>query len=276
MERPALKRLLADIEAGQIDVVIVYKVDRLTRALSDFAKLVEVFDRRGVSFVSITQQFNTTTSMGRLTLNVLSSFAQFEREVIGERVHDKIAASKKKGMWMGGMPPLGYDVKDRKLVVNEDEARTVVDIFRRYLALKSVRDLQDELAGAGIRSKRRGRPDGTYCGHKLARGALYLMLQNRIYRGRITHKGNSYPGEHPPIIEQQLWDEVQAVLAQNRVERATGAHAKHPSLLGGFVFDASGERLTPTGLRCPIRRPPTCLQSSWRGVLGVRARTSTS
>ncbi len=161
MERPALKRLIADIEAGQIDVVVVYKVDRLTRALSDFAKLVEVFDRRGVSFVSITQQFNTTTSMGRLTLNVLLSFAQFEREVIGERVRDKIAASKKKGMWMGGMPPLGYDVKDRKLVVNDDEARIVVDIYRRYLALKSVRALQDELADAGIRSKRRVRPDGT-------------------------------------------------------------------------------------------------------------------
>src|SRR6266540_917068 len=247
MERPALKRLLADIEASRVDVVVVYKVDRLTRALSDFAKLVEVFDRRGVSFVSITQQFNTTTSMGRLTLNVLLSFAQFEREVIGERVRDKISASKKKGMWMGGMPPLGYDVKDRKLVVNRDEARTVVDIYRRYLALKSVRNLQDELAGIGIRSKQRVRPDGTtYGGQKLARGALYLMLQNRIYRGEITHKGNSYPGEHPAIIEQQLWDEIQAVLAKNRVERATGVRAKQPSLLGGFVFDATGERLTPT------------------------------
>ena len=149
MERPALKRLMIDIEAGQVDTVVVYKVDRLTRALSDFAKLVDVFDRRGVSFVSITQQFNTTTSMGRLTLNVLLSFAQFEREVIGERVRDKIAASKKKGMWMGGMPPLGYDVQDRKLVVNHDEARTVVDIYRRYLKLKSVHALGDELAGAG-------------------------------------------------------------------------------------------------------------------------------
>jgi site-specific DNA recombinase len=247
MERPALERLLADIEAGQVDVIVVYKVDRLTRALSDFAKLVEAFDRRGVSFVSITQQFNTTTSMGRLTLNVLLSFAQFEREVIGERVRDKIAASKKKGMWMGGMPPLGYDVKDRNLVVNRDEARTVVDIYRRYLALKSVRDLHDELAGAGIRSKRRVRPDGTtYGGQKIARGALYLMLKNRIYRGEITHKGKSYPGEHPAVIDQPLWDEVQAVLTQNRVERATGARAKHPSLLGGLVFDATSERLTPT------------------------------
>jgi site-specific DNA recombinase len=162
-------------------------------------------------------------------------------------VRDKIAASKKKGMWMGGRPPLGYDVKGRKLVVNKCEARTVVDIYRRYLLLKSVRDLHDELAGAGIRSKRRVRPDGTtYGGQKIARGALYLMLQNRIYRGEITHKGKSYSGEHPAIIDQPLWDEVQAVLAQNRVERATGARTKYPSLLGGFVFDAAGERLTPT------------------------------
>jgi DNA invertase Pin-like site-specific DNA recombinase len=247
MERPALQRLLADIEAGQVDVVVVYKVDRLTRALSDFAKLVEVFDRRGVSFVSITQQFNTTSSMGRLTLNVLLSFAQFEREVIGERVRDKVAASKKKGMWMGGMPPLGYDVKDRKLVANKHEAHIVVDIYRRYLALKSVRDLHDELADAGIRSKRRVRPDGTTHGGKtIARGALYLMLQNRIYRGEITHKGQSYPGEHTAIVDQPLWDEVQAVLAQNRIARATGRRAKSPSLLGGLVFDATGARLTPT------------------------------
>ncbi|HEV3189609.1 MAG TPA: recombinase family protein, partial [Polyangiaceae bacterium] len=189
LERPALRRLLADIEAGRIDVVVVYKVDRLTRALSDFAKLVEVFDRRGVSFVSITQQFNTTSSMGRLTLNVLLSFAQFEREVIGERVRDKIAASKKKGMWMGGMPSLGYDVKDRKLVVNESEAAIVLHIFHRYIALKSVRALHDELARDGVRSKRRARADGaTYGGQIFSRGALYLLLQNRLYRGEITHR----------------------------------------------------------------------------------------
>ena len=226
MERPALQRLMADIDAGQVDVVVVYKVDRLTRALSDFAKLVEVFDRHDVSFVSITQQFNTTTSMGRLTLNVLLSFAQFEREVIGERVRDKIAASKKKGMWMGGMPPLGYDVKDRKLVVNEDEARIVRHIFERYLELKSVRTLQEEIAAAGTRSKQRVRPDGSvYGGQVLGRGALYQMLQNRIYRGEITHKGSAYPGQHPAIIDQALWDRVQATLAENRVERAT-AHAQ--------------------------------------------------
>jgi DNA invertase Pin-like site-specific DNA recombinase len=247
MERPALVRLIADIEAGKVDVVVVYKVDRLTRALSDFAKLVEVFDRRGVSFVSITQQFNTTSSMGRLTLNVLLSFAQFEREVIGERVRDKIAASKKKGMWMGGMPPLGYEVKDRMLVVNKNEAGIVVDIYRRYLALKSVRDLKEELAARGVRSKRRVRPDGTVYGDRpIARGALYLMLQNRIYRGEITHKGNSYPGQHPAIVEQDLWDQVQTVLAQNRIARAIGTRTKQPSLLGGFVFDAAGQRLSPT------------------------------
>jgi site-specific DNA recombinase len=247
LERPALKRLLADIEAGQIDVVVVYKVDRLTRALSDFAKLVDIFDRCGVSFVSITQQFNTTTSMGRLTLNVLLSFAQFEREVIGERVRDKIAASKKKGLWMGGMPPLGYDVKDRKLVVNSSEARIVGDIYQHYLALKSVRSLADDLAADGIRSKCRIRPDGTeYGGHKLSRGALYLMLQNRIYRGEITHQGQSYPGDHPAIIEQPLWDQVQAALATNRIERTSGVRTKHPSLLTGLLFDDKGGRLTPT------------------------------
>ena len=228
MERPALKRLIADIEAGQIDVVVVYKVDRLTRALSDFAKLVEVFDRRGVSFVSITQQFNTTTSMGRLTLNVLLSFAQFEREVIGERVRDKIAASKKKGMWMGGMPPLGYDVKDRKLVVNDDEART----RRRHLSALSRAQVGSRAQGRrlqrqGSRSKRRMRPDGTdYGGQKFSRGALYLMLQNRIYRGEITHKGNSYPGEHPAIIDQPLWDEVQAVACRRTGSSGRRAHAQ--------------------------------------------------
>ncbi len=247
MERPALKRLIADIESGQVDLVVVYKVDRLTRALSDFAKLVDIFDRRGVSFVSITQQFNTTTSMGRLTLNVLLSFAQFEREVIGERVRDKLAASKKKGMWMGGSVPLGYDVKDRKLIVNPAEARTVNDIYRRYLKHKSVRALAEDLAAAGIKSKRRQRPDGTESGHQdFSQGALYLILQNRIYRGETTHRGQSYPGEHAAIVDQKLWDAVQAVLADNRVARATGARAKNPSLLTGFLFDETGERLTPT------------------------------
>jgi len=247
LDRPALQRLLADIADAKVDVVVVYKIDRLTRSLFDFAKIVEVFEARGVSFVSITQQFNTTTSMGRLTLNVLLSFAQFEREVAGERIRDKIAASKKKGMWMGGLPPLGYDVRDRKLVVNEEEAQTVLHIFRRYVELRSVRTLKTELDAAGIRSKRRTFADGTaYGGHELSRGALYLMLQNRIYRGEITHKGDSYPGEHKAIVDKVLWEKVHAVLAENRVDRATGADAKYPSLLAGLAFDESGERLTPT------------------------------
>jgi site-specific DNA recombinase len=247
MERPALQRLLTDIDANRVDVVVVYKVDRLTRALADFAKLVEVFDRGNVSFVSITQQFNTTTSMGRLTLNILLSFAQFERELIGERVRDKIAASKKKGMWMGGTVPLGYDVRDRKLVVNESEARTVVDIFRRYLRLKSVRALAEELAAAGIRSKRRYHPDGSeYGNQRFSHGALYLMLQNRTYRGEAIHKGQAYAGEHSAIVEQSLWDDVQAVLTENRVARANGANTKQPSLLTGMIFDEAGDRLTPT------------------------------
>jgi site-specific DNA recombinase len=185
--------------------------------------------------------------MGRLTLNVLLSFAQFEREVAGERIGDKIAASKRKGMWMGGLPPLGYDVLDRKLVVNKEEAQTVLDIYRRYVELRSVRALKAELDAAGIRSKHRTFSDGTvYGSQRLSRGALYLMLQNRIYRGDITHKGSAYPGEHKPIVDQALWDKVQAVLAENRVDRTTGADAKYPSLLAGLAFDDNGERLTPT------------------------------
>ena len=178
---------------------------------------------------------------------MLLSFAQFERELAGERIRDKIAASKKKGMWMGGLPPLGYDVDNRKLVVSEDEARTVLHIFSRYLELKSVRALKAELEEAGIRSKRRTLTDGTHCGgQKLSRGALYLMLQNRIYRGEITHKGDAYPGEHPAIVDQALWDKVQTILAENRVDREIGSYAKQPSLLAGLAFDETGERLTPS------------------------------
>jgi len=247
LDRPALQRLLADIADGKVDAVVVYKIDRLTRSLFDFAKIVEAFEARGVSFVSITQQFNTTTSMGRLTLNVLLSFAQFEREVAGERIRDKIAASKKKGMWMGGLPPLGYEVQNRKLVINKEEAQTVLHIFWRYVELRSVRALKVELDAADIRSKRRTLADGTrYGGQKLSRGALYLMLQNCIYRGEITHKGTAYPGEHEAIVDEALWDKVQTVFAENRVDRTTGAEAKYPSLLAGLVFDDSGERLTPT------------------------------
>ena len=247
IERPALQKLLSDIGAGKVDVVVVYKVDRLTRALSDFAKIVEVFDEKGVSFVSVTQQFNTTSSMGRLTLNVLLSFAQFEREVTGERIRDKIAASKKKGMWMGGMPPLGYDVADRKLVVNPAEAETARAIFGKYRELRSVRLLKGHLDANGVVSKSRLDAKGlSYGGRPIARGALYLMLQNRIYRGEIVHKDKSYPGEHAPIINEDLWNEVQAILAENRTERADGSHAKQPSLLAGMLFDADGERMTPS------------------------------
>src|SRR6266566_6270833 len=234
MERPAFQRLLSDVSAGKIDVVVVYKVDRLTRSLSDFAKIVDIFDRHAVSFVSVTQQFNTTSSMGRLTLNILLSFAQFEREVTGERIRDKIAASKKKGMWMGGQPSLGYDVKDRKLIVNSAEAETVRNIFRRYLELKSVRELKEELDAASIVSKVRTASDGSrYGGQPIARGALYLMLQNRIYRGEIVHKGKSYPGEHEAIVDEALWNNVQAILTQNRVDRANGTPGNQPNLLTG-------------------------------------------
>ena len=244
LDRPALKRLLADIETGLIDTVVVYKVDRLTRSLADFAKIVDAFDARNVSFVSVTQQFNTTTSMGRLTLNMLLSFAQFEREVTGERIRDKIAASKRKGMWMGGVTPLGYNIEDRKLVINEREANIVRHIFQRYAVLKCVRALKEELDAAGIVSKVRDgkRPGGV----PIARGALYLMLQNRIYRGEIVHKENAYPGLHERIIDETLWDEVQATLAQNRVERTTRSAVTAPSLLAGLVYDSSRERMSPT------------------------------
>ena len=197
MDRPALQQLLADVTAGRVDTVVVYKIDRLTRSLADFAKIVEILDARGASFVSVTQQFNTTTSMGRLTLNVLLSFAQFEREVIGERIRDKIAASKKKGMWMGGVPPLGYGVQDHKLVMIDGEADTVRLIFRRYAELGSVRLLKDELEARNIQSKLRTSGAGRISGGKpFARGALYLMLQNRIYRGEIVHNQQSHLGEH--------------------------------------------------------------------------------
>jgi DNA invertase Pin-like site-specific DNA recombinase len=247
LERPALQRLLADIQGSKVDVVVVYKIDRLTRSLLDFAKIVEVFDAYGVSFVSVTQAFNTATSMGRLTLNVLLSFAQFEREVTGERIRDKIAASKKKGMWMGGYPPLGYDVKDRKLVVNETEAETVRHVFWRYQEFGSVRLLREHLDAAGIVSKNRIAPDGrSYGGKPLTRGALYHMLQNRIYRGEIVHKNQAYPGEHAPIIDEDLWQKVQTTLAANRVDRGACNGNHQVSLLAGLIYDAHGELMTPS------------------------------
>lgn len=247
MERPGLRKLLGDIDAGKVHVVVVYKVDRLTRSLADFAKIVEAFDAKGVSFVSVTQQFNTTTSMGRLTLNVLLSFAQFEREVTGERIRDKIAASKKKGMWMGGNLPLGYDTRDRKLIVNSDEAETVRHIFVRYLELGSVPALKSELDAGSIRSKGRISKTGNVSGGKsFSRGALYKVLSNRIYLGEIVHKDKSYPGEHAAIVDPELWMRVQALLNDNTVERRAGTNAKDPSLLTGLVFDDAGNPLTPS------------------------------
>lgn len=247
-ERPALQHLLADIQDGHIDVVVVYKVDRLTRSLSDFVRMVETFDAHAVSFVSVTQQFNTTSSMGRLTLNVLLSFAQFEREVTGERIRDKIAASKKKGMWMGGYPPLGYDAVDRKLVVNGQEAQTVRRIFQRYLELGSVRFLKKALDAEGLVSKvRRTRTGQVWGGKPFARGALYAMLQNRLYLGEVVHKGASYPGEHEAIVDRTLWERVQTTLSAGRVERQISSGARNPSLLAGLLYYCgSKERLTPS------------------------------
>src|SRR5690349_565604 len=247
MARPALQRLLADIAAGRVDTIVVYKIDRLTRSLADFAKIVEILDTRGASFVSVTQQFNTTTSMGRLTLNVLLSFAQFEREVIGGRIRDRIAAWKQKGMWMGGVPPLGYRAQDGKLVIVDSEAEIVRFIFRRYAELGSVRLLKDELEARSIQSKLRTSASGCISGGKpFARGALYLMLQNRIYRGEIVHREQSYVGEHTPIIDHPLWDAVQMQLAANAAQRNEGGKTRQPSLLAGMLFDGDGNPMTPS------------------------------
>src|SRR6202163_2864189 len=247
MERPALKRLLEDIKTGKVQTVVVYKVDRLTRSLADFAKIVDVLDAHNASFVSVTQQFNTTTSMGRLMLNMLLSFAQFEREIAGERIRDKIAASKKKGMWMGGNVPLGYDVKDRKLVVNEPEASTVRLIFRRYAELGSVALLRAELDQQDIVSKRREGAGGELSGGKrFSRGALYLMLQNRIYRGEITHQGTAYPGQHKAILDPELWQVVQDKLGANRQARSVAVGADAPSQPAGLIVDSDGNRMAPT------------------------------
>ena len=247
MDRPALKQLLDDIQAGKVDTVVVYKVDRLTRALNDFSKIIEVFDSHSVSFVSVTQQFNTTTSMGRLTLNVLLSFAQFEREVTGERIRDKIAASKKKGMWMGGMVPLGYDCVDRKLVINPPEAEIVRNMFRQYLRLGSVTKLKTYLDEKMIRSKIRTRSNGpSYGGAVYSRGALHQILNNHIYLGRIVHRGESYVGQHEPIIPPKLWEEVARRLADNNQAHRTGKPERASSMLTGLLRDLNGIRFTPT------------------------------
>lgn len=247
MDRPGLQRLLADIAAGRVDVVVVYKVDRLTRSLADFAKIVEAFDQRGISFVSVTQAFNTTSSMGRLTLNVLLSFAQFEREVTGERIRDKIAASKTKGMWMGGPTPLGYDVAGRSLAVNDAEAALVRRIFDRYLEVSSVRELAEELVREGVRSKhwvsRSGRAIG---GAQISLGALRHILDNRLYVGEIVHKGRAYAGRHPPIIAVETFEAVQAKLAQGATLKRERAIRARSGPLSGKIFDAAGRPMSPS------------------------------
>jgi site-specific DNA recombinase len=234
------------VKAGRIDVVVVYKVDRLTRSLADFAKIVEVFDANGVSFVSVTQQFNTTSSMGRLTLNVLLSFAQFEREVTAERIRDKIA-SKQKGFWMGGLPPLGYDVRDKQLVVNTAEADAVRKVFRLYLEIGSVRRLKEELNRRGMVSKRRCQGEGREVGGKpLARGHLYALLSNPLYVGKVRHRGVHYAGRHEPIVDEATFAAVQAQLAAQAPSRHTPTNQRGPHLLTGLLFDESGDRLSPT------------------------------
>jgi DNA invertase Pin-like site-specific DNA recombinase len=272
MERPGLKALLDDIKAGLIDIVVVYKVDRLTRSLHDFARMVEVFDQHQVSFVSVTQAFNTTTSMGRLTLKVLLSFAQFEREVTGERIRDKIAASKKKGMWMGGYAPLGYDPFDRKLIINKDEAKRVRELFDLYLELDSVDAVCAEAAQRGIHSKARVRPDGsTYGAGPICRGALYAILANPIYVGEIAHRGERYPGLHEPILERTLFDKVQAKLEAHRHERRHGSRTGDPGLLASILFTPDGRRLTPTHCTRKGRRYRYYVAAGGAGAKSVRA-----
>jgi site-specific DNA recombinase len=221
-------------------VVVVYKIDRLSRSLMDFARLVEVFDRNQVTFVSVTQSFNTTTSMGRLTLNILLSFAQFEREVIGERIRDKFAASRKRGMWMGGNVPMGYDVRDRKLIINEAEAATVRMIFERFVTIGSATTLANTLVTEGLLNKR-GKP--------IDKGFLYKLLNNRVYLGEAVHKGTAYPGEHEAIVDRDLWDKVHSILQQNRYQRSTNTRRQTPALLKGIIFTESGVAMTPTSTK---------------------------
>ena len=240
LERPGLQRLLADIDDRLVDVVVVYKIDRLSRSLMDFSKLVEVFERNDVTFVSVTQSFNTTSSMGRLTLNILLSFAQFEREVIGERIRDKVAASRKRGIWMGGYVPMGYDAADRKLVINAEEAVEVRRIFTRFVELGSATVLTQEMRAAGLRNKR---------GRLIDKGIIYRMLGNRVYIGEAVHKGQSYPGEHDAIISKDLWDQVRAIMQTSPRARAANTRARTPALLKGLIFTDTGAAMTPTFTR---------------------------
>lgn len=240
LERPALKRLLTDIETGKVDVVVVYKIDRLSRSMLAFLKLVEVFELHHVTFVSITQSFNTTSSMGRLTLNMLLSFAQFEREITGERIRDKIMASRKKGLWTGGWSPLGYEVKDKKLCINKDDAEQVRLIFKRFIQLKSITLLARELTLAHTTNR---------YGHAIDKGVLYRLLNNRVYIGESVHKGISYPGVHQAIIDTKLWDRAHAILKESPRKRSAATRAQTPSLLKGILFGPTGVAMSPSHTR---------------------------
>ena len=247
MERPGLKALMALIDEGQVDVIVVYKVDRLTRSLADFAKIVERLDAKQASFVSVTQAFNTTTSMGRLTLNVLLSFAQFEREVTGERIRDKIAASKKKGIWMGGPVPLGYQVIERKLVPVPEEAERVRTIMRRYLAVRNVPRLIEILRAEGVVTKVQQRSSGPHRGGiPFARGSLFHLLKNPVYRGKIVHKGKVYDGEHEAIVDEALWNQVQSHLAAKAPPRKRSVNEPQHAMLRGLIIDPHGRPMVPT------------------------------
>ena len=255
LERPGLKQLLSDIEAEKVDIILLYKIDRLTRSLSDFAKIVEILDRKGASFVSITQSFNTTTSMGRLTLNMLLSFAQFEREVTGERIRDKIYASKRKGIWMGGPVPLGYDVVERKLVVNEPESEQVRDIMQLYLTAGSVPDLVEILARNGSLTKVQQRKDGgTRGGCLFKRGNLYHLLSNRVYRGITVHKGEAFEGEHEAIVPEELWNQVQAKLAKQGQGGSSRKVSPRTGVLAGLIYDGEGRAMVLTHTQKGNRR----------------------
>lgn len=245
LDRPALQQLLTDIEDGLVDVVVVYKIDRLSRSLMDFSKLVEVFDRNGVTFVSVTQSFNTTTSMGRLTLNILLSFAQFEREVTAERIRDKFKASRMKGMWMGGYVPLGYDVRDRKLIVNDDEAALVQNMFERFVEVGSATILARQLRAEGVRNKQ---------GTLIDKGFLYRLLNNRVYLGEVVHKGDTYPGEHQAIIEPRLWEKVRLIMGESPRKRANNTRAQTPALLKGLLYTSTGAAMTPSSTKKATRR----------------------
>jgi DNA invertase Pin-like site-specific DNA recombinase len=255
VDRPGLKQLLADVANGKVDVIVVYKVDRLTRSLADFARIVDTLDKAGASFVSVTQAFNTTTSMGRLTLNVLLSFAQFEREVTSERIRDKVAASKKKGMWMGGPVPLGYRLGDRKLVIDDHEAEIVRSIFRRYSELRSVTRLVKELAQQNVRTKVRQYSNGrTVGGEHFQRGSLSHLLQNPIFIGKVSYRGELYDGEHNGIIAEDDWTHVQQILAANRHQRKLGKQTRYPSLVTGMISDPDARPMTPVSTHKGSRR----------------------